>query len=382
MIGNLVSKLTPKDARGINLSKYIVHFISGYRGGRNESMMYGYDNVLEHGRSYYDYDMTSAYTTVMSILGHPEYNYARRIFDNDVKEMYDKDPKQFLFNYVVLDVKFKFEDTVKYPCIPARVDENSDIYPLSGSGVITGPEYLVARSMGCEITIKEGVEIPFKSTKPAEVNKEENKVELLQHHSKNVSKMIKSEVLEKLKDKQHGGKSRKETVKETDVESLFDYEAPFRQIIKELQQKRREHEKYTFHNYMYKEIGNSIYGLVAMGLSGKTSYDIKTKTYLRVDGGILSNPVLASYITGFCRAFIGECLNNVQLLNGYIVSVTTDGFISDLEDLEKKILGLGDSNLYCFKVYKQLRKLLTKTEEGFDDSALEVKNVESKGLIT
>ena len=88
---------------------------------------------------------------------------------------------------------------------------------------------------------------------------------------------------------------------------------------------------------MYKEIGNSIYGLIAMGLSGKTSYDAKTKSYLRVDGGILSNPILASYITGFCRAFIGECLNNIQLLKGSVISVTTDGFITDVVDLEKKL---------------------------------------------
>ena len=357
MIGNLLSRLTPKDARGIGLSKYIVQYVSSYRGGRNESMMYGVDKILENrsdkilenGRSYIDYDMTSAYTTVMSILGHPEYKYAVRLSDKEVKEMFDKDPRQFLFNYIVLDVKFKFDHKTKYPSIPARVDEHVDIYPLEGKSVITGPEYLVARSIGCDITVKEGVLIPFKGFK--------SKVEI--------------------------SKNRKEISKVEDKDEITSYEAPFRQIIMDLQRKRREHPKKTFYNYMFKEIGNSIYGLIAMGLAGKTSFDIKTKSYLRVDGGILSNPVLASYITGFCRAFIGECVNNVQLLEGFVVSITTDGFISDLEDLENKILGLKDSNIHCFKVYKELRKLLTTTEEGaFDDSALEIKNIESRGLLT
>jgi hypothetical protein len=51
MIGNLASKITPKDARAIELSKFIVSFIRGYRGGRNESMMYGVDLLYKIIRS-------------------------------------------------------------------------------------------------------------------------------------------------------------------------------------------------------------------------------------------------------------------------------------------------------------------------------------------
>jgi len=203
MIGNLTSKLTPKDARGIELSKYIIQYVRGYRGGRNESMMYGYDEINDKSRSYFDYDMTSAYTTVMSILGHPDYKKAVRLFNKNVKEMELIDPKQFLFNYIVLDVKFKFNKDVKYPCIPTRVDEHVDIYPLEGESVITGPEYLVAISMGCDIFVKEGVLIPFRGYKPPI------------SENKNIKFKIK---------------------KETDS---FSYEAPFRNIIKELQHKRR-----------------------------------------------------------------------------------------------------------------------------------------------
>lgn len=50
-IGNLIPKLTPKDARSTELSKYLISYIAGYRGGRNESMMYGVDYINNGERS-------------------------------------------------------------------------------------------------------------------------------------------------------------------------------------------------------------------------------------------------------------------------------------------------------------------------------------------
>lgn len=51
MIGNLTTKLTPKYARAIDLSKYIIPYITGYRGGRNESFMYGVDKITDESRN-------------------------------------------------------------------------------------------------------------------------------------------------------------------------------------------------------------------------------------------------------------------------------------------------------------------------------------------
>lgn len=45
-MGNLADMLIPKGARSINVLNYITPFIAGYRGGRNESYMYGVDNRL------------------------------------------------------------------------------------------------------------------------------------------------------------------------------------------------------------------------------------------------------------------------------------------------------------------------------------------------
>ena len=138
-ISDLASLVTPKKARSANVSDYIVSYVSAYRGGRNESFMYGYDQIQDgEKRVWYDYDLVSAYTSVMSLLGHPDMEKAGRVYDNKVKTM---TLEELLLNYVVLDVVFKFPDGTKYPCIPARVDDAIDIYPLEGRSIITGSEY-------------------------------------------------------------------------------------------------------------------------------------------------------------------------------------------------------------------------------------------------
>lgn len=50
---------------GRNISRYI----ESYKGGRNESFMYGKDESTH----WYGYDLTSAYTTAIPLLGYPEY---------------------------------------------------------------------------------------------------------------------------------------------------------------------------------------------------------------------------------------------------------------------------------------------------------------------
>jgi len=48
---NLSNLITPKGARSASISNYIVPFIAGYRGGRNESYMYGIENCLVNKKS-------------------------------------------------------------------------------------------------------------------------------------------------------------------------------------------------------------------------------------------------------------------------------------------------------------------------------------------
>lgn len=337
--------MTPKGARSVDISNYIVPFMAGFRGGRNESFSYGVDdNLKSENRVWIDYDLTSCYTTVMSILGHPQLDKAVNIYNQTVIEMSAQD---LLFNYIVLDVEFRFNADVKYPCIPTRVDNNADVYPLEGRSIITGPEYLVAKSMGCHLFVKRGYMIPFEVV----VNKASKAKQSKQSQAKDI-KLV--------------------------------HNNPFRSIVKDLQRKRREHPKKTFLNYMYKELGNSIYGQIAMGISMKKTFDVKTKSYVSVKGGVLSSPILASYITGFTRALIGECLFNIHKLDGRVLSVTTDGFITNVDDLEDKILNM-DTKKDCLMLYKEMRKHLTTfkdTDCEPDDRALEIKTIEDTGIIS
>jgi hypothetical protein len=91
--------------------------------------------------------------------------------------------------------------------------------PLSGSAVLTGADYLLAKNQGCLFDIYDIIYIPFK--------------------------LIPSVT---------GGES---------------WIKPFELILKQVQEQRREQKKGTIGNLMYKEIGNSLYGSVVRGISEK-----------------------------------------------------------------------------------------------------------------
>ena len=221
---------------GLKMSLYI----SNYKGGRNESFMYGVD--INNGNYWYDYDLVSAYTTVLFKAGHPDYKHGVRASKEDLKQM-SRD--YLIYSYTIIKCNFRFPESVKYPSIPVYVDKTSTVYPLEGEGsVLTGSEYLLAKAQGCEFEIDEIYTIPF-----FEINESE-----------------------------------------TDSNYLY----PFKEIISEIQSKRREHPKGTISNLMYKEIGNSIYGSVVRGMSDKRKYDNKSGKTVRMRAHFLTNPIIAS----------------------------------------------------------------------------------------
>ena len=155
MLGDSGSVQTPKGLNqlaktGLNLGFYIVNF----KGGRNESFMYGSDDKT----LWYDYDLVSAYTTVMAMMGHPAYNYHRNLAEDDLKSMTESD---ILYSFLIIQCDFEFPNTVKYPSIGCFIDETTTVYPLKGSAFLTGAEYLLARSQGCKLDIKSINHIPF-----------------------------------------------------------------------------------------------------------------------------------------------------------------------------------------------------------------------------
>ena len=309
-LGNVSSTITPKGLNQVKEIGFLLpYYIANYKGGRNECFMYG----IERETLWYDYDLTSAYTSVMSLAGDPAYELQRRLTK---KELGKLSADEILYSYLIIHTDFEFPSGTKYPSIPCFVDENCTVFPLTGSAVLSGAEYLLAKSQGCKFKMKDINIIPFRKS-------------------------------------EYSG-----TVK------------PFEMIIKQVQEKRREYPKGTLNNLMYKEIGNSIYGSVVRGMGDKKKFDIKTKTTQRLVGDELSNPIIASWTTSFIRSIIGECLHAVNKIGGKVVSVTTDGFITNIPNLESRI-----SENYLLTEYKKVRKFLSD-----DDSSLELKN-EGRGII-
>lgn len=269
----------------------------------------------------------------MAMLGDPDYKRSYVLTELELGKM---SKESILYSYIVIKCKFEFPDSIKYPSIPCYADNETTVYPLKGEAVLTGAEYLLAKSQECIIEIIEIFKVPFK---------------------------IKI------------GKKNKCPYDGKVVEN-YSYK-PFEDCINVLQRKRRNYPKGTINNAIYKEIGNSIYGLTVKGMSNKMVFDVKSRKTIRINAGELSNPLIASWTTAFIRSVIGELLQKTYEKGGKIVSVTTDGFITNLENLEKIII-IGDTQneFSLFKEYKRMRFILSGKDEG-----LELKKT-GKGIIS
>jgi hypothetical protein len=234
LLGDVSKSMTPKGLHALKEIGFVLpYYIANYKGGRNECFMYGVDNSLE---MWCDYDLTSAYTSVMSMAGHPDYANCQRL---TVQELLQLSKEDVLYSYLIIHADFEFPTTTKYPSIPCYVDETCTVYPLKGSCVITGAEYLLSLSQQCHFIYSTIYLIPFYKSEHKDVK-------------------------------------------------------PFSTVLKLVQEQRREHPKGSISNLMYKEIGNSIYGSVVRGIGDKRKFDVKSQGSVRMVGDDLTNPLIAS----------------------------------------------------------------------------------------
>ena len=233
LLGDVSKCMTPKGLQALQDVGFVLPFyIANYKGGRNECFMYGVDREV----NWYDYDLTSAYTTIMSMAGHPDYDSLHRMTGAELGKLSNE---EIIYSYLIIQADFEFPPETKYPSIPCYIDDTTTVYPLSSRCVITGSEYVLAKSQGCQFTYHNIYHLPF-----AKSEHRENR--------------------------------------------------PFTTVLKQVQEKRREYPKGTISNLMYKEIGNSIYGSVVRGIGDKRKFDIKSKGTVRMVGDDLTNPLIAS----------------------------------------------------------------------------------------
>lgn len=198
----------------------------------------------------------------------------------DYANMYtSSDPQDFIGHVMGFAyVEFAFPTGTRFPCLPVRSEQYGLRFPLSGFAYVTAPEIELALSMGATIHIKHGVIVPW----------------------------------------------------------LSGSEPLFEEFTRMIQRLRQEYPKKSLEEVMVKEIGNSLYGKLAQGLRDKTAFDTATGKNNKIGPSAVTNPYMAAHTTGLIRAVCGELLHRIPL-HRTVVSVTTDGFLTDapLEELDQ-----------------------------------------------
>lgn len=177
-------------------------------------------------------------------------------------------------------VKFKFPAATRFPCLPVRHQRYGLIFPISGTSYCTAPEIEVALNLGCDIEVVQGVIIPWVSN----------------------SKPV------------------------------------FEPFVRLVRQKRNSYPKKSFEEQLWKEIGNSLYGKTGQGLKERTAFDTASGLSKKIPPSAITNPYMASHTTGFIRAVVSELLASVPS-NRSVISVTTDGFLTDANEAELDLTG-------------------------------------------
>ncbi|CAM7543098.1 Primer-independent DNA polymerase PolB [Escherichia coli] len=238
--------------------------INCYHGGRNECFMMG----VTPSDHWYDYDLAGAYTTGLLDILTPDYGNIRL----------SKNPDDYCGHVMGFAlVTFRFPKSVPYPSLPVRTDQYGLFFPLSGESWATAPEIELALSLGAEMTIHNGIIVPWIcDTSP--------------HNSESTSVFL-----------------------------------PFVQQVRE---NRNRHIKGSLEEKFWKEIGNSLYGKLAQGLRAKTAFDTARGVNRSLPPSSVTQPFFAAHVTGFIRAVVGELMNALPS-DSTVVSVTTDGFLTN-----------------------------------------------------
>ena len=231
-----------------------------FHGGRNEAYMFG----PTHDDFWFDFDLAGAYSTAMAAIKIPDWQGIR--------------PSKDLDDYVcenlgLARIKFKFPDSVQYPCLPVRSNHGL-IFPLEGETYCGSPEIQLARELGAELQIQNGIIVPW------------------------------------LNDTR-----------------------PFMVFSKKVRENRKLLDKGSVFERAWKEIGNSVYGKIAQGLREKRVYNSRTEKSETLPPSEITQPYLAAYITSLVRAVLSELISRVPS-DKLVVSATTDGFITNAKKHE------------------------------------------------
>jgi hypothetical protein len=238
--------------------------VASAHGGRNECFHYGPTDA-----GYWnDFDISSAYGTVISGLGLPNWAAGR----------FSKDPLEYRPETLgFARVRFKFPRDTRYPSMPVKDYEGAHglVYPLEGETYVPAAEIATALSLGADITIIFGGIIPWDT------------FYLFYDYIKQCG---------------------------TD-----------RAAAKALADKFGDGFYKLMQNGLFGKFGQGLHGALKRH---KMAFSTREGDSIAIDLSPISSPFLASYITGAVRAAVSEMIASVP---GYrnVLSVTTDGFLTD-----------------------------------------------------
>lgn len=314
----------PKNLEMIGpIGEKLPKFIKACKGGRNESFMFGYDSET----LWFDYDLTSAYTTGMYLIHAPNYylieDYNHKEFMELLNSTKEEDKFVLLEGFWAVTGSITFNEDVKYPNLPCLIDNENFAYTSTVKNqTYTGMEIYLANKMGARIRISSATRVGWnKSVRPFG-------------------------------------------------------------CLKIVQAKRKEFPKSHIMNKLYKLIGNAMYGITAQGISNRMIYSTETNSTKRIKGTRYSNPLIFSWITAFIRSVISETLHNISKIpNAKIISVTTDGFITNVPNLEEELFKLSDAGKIDTTFLELFRKARVQLTGKSNETALEVKT-QGKSIIS
>lgn len=282
-----------------------------YGGGYNACVEIGY-----YTDKTFDYDLANAYPTAMCLV--PDVDWTNPIVSSiEKRELILSDfmtpfigtpnPLPYFVGYIT----FEFPESVKFPNLCVNVD-GIPVYPLTSKGVpgiyASGVEIVLALQLGAKIFCECGHFIRPLLTK-------ENAISYSLRHS--LKMLVNDRTIAKMK---FGNKS---------IEQL---------ILK------------------YLSVG--IYGKQAQNVVDKLTWNAFDDTMKSIGCSSITNPFSAMMTTAIVRSELIAAMNELDTFGYRSFSVTTDGFISDVN--KETLTGL---NLYNLRsVLEQSRLFLTDNQ--------------------
>ena len=299
-----------------------------YSGGYNDCSGVNYINYCT-----YDYDVKNAYASAMYFVPDIDWsNPINKIFEEGyILTLDDFKDTDFDLNYnpcipMLACVQFDFPKSVKYPCIPQKIDGVPIYLPSSEDNEVyaSGPELYLALKLGAKITVKSGVIC--------------NKLHINGEISYSLRSHMKYLIQERDMAKSIGGKD-------------------------------------CLEDLILKNMITSIYGKVAQNVINKKTYDAYNEEMKAISDSLITNPVSATLITSIIRSVLFAARNQcIAETNKSIYCVTTDGFISDLT-LEE----LNSFDLFGFsELFKQARLYYTN---NMDSTFWDIKHAQDDLLV-